>query len=105
MGVHAVPVSRMIYLLAVKGGPGGGSDCEIEFIKRVLPLLGATPRDDYQEEGSKKGGKALKWSWDINRPGAGVCIVQLRQYEQPQDATNIDRVFYPDAASAAAPDL
>ena len=103
--IDAVPVSRDVTLLAVKGGPGGGSDCEVEFIKRVLPLMGAKPADDYQEEGEKVS-EALRWSWHIDRPGgAKSCLVQLNQYEQPEDADEIDTAFFPDPAYAAAPDL
>ena len=102
--IDAVPVSSVITLLAVKGGPGGGSDCEVEFIKRVLPLMGAKPHEDYQEEGEKVGAP-LTWTWNISRPGAGRCMVQLKQYEQPEDAYGLASDFLPDPAYAAAPDL
>ena len=74
------------------------------FLKRVLPLMGAEPGGDYKEEGQKFA-KLLQWHWYINRSGAAPCDVVLRLYEQPQDATDLDEAFYPQAACAAAPDL
>ena len=84
-----------VMLQSVKGG--AATDCEINFIEEVMPLMGFTVaynhgKPAFRTSASNWTGKApfTEWRWEIQRPGAKPFMVNLYQY---QDADNLPVEF------------
>ena len=98
----SVPRCGVLTLLAIKGGDA--CDCEIKFIEALMEELGAevnTFREVLDD------GKYIMWIWDLERKGAGRCMVNLYQYQKVEhaDVGMLRKDFLPMKDLTHAPDL